>query len=96
MLNGYRNVFNAHGLRALLKGAVMPNKNLAIGGDDEMSDTGILIFSNQNLPAAAPVVEAIYNLPYERTAVKGANDTLSLDDFVTDDFQLGAPYDFLV
>ena len=96
MLNGYRNVFNGHGLKALMKGAVMPNKNLGIAGDDEMSDVPILIFRNQNLPPAQPVVEAIYNLPYEKTAVKGANDTLSMDDFVTTDFDLGAPFDSLI
>ena len=96
MLNGYRNLLNLHGFRAMMKGATMPNPAMAIGGDDEMSDTGIVIFTHQNLPAPVPTVEAIYNLPYEALAVKGANDTLSMEDFVTDDFTLGAPFDFLV
>ena len=96
MYNGYRNIFNGHALRSLLKGPVMPNPNLAIADDDEMSNVPLLIFRDQHLPIPGPTVESIYNLPYEKTAKKGANDTLSMEDFVTDDFQLGAEYDFLV
>lgn len=97
MLEGVmRNIYNAHGLKALAKDAVRPNRNLAIGGDDEMSNIPLVIFRDQHMPMPAPVVESVYNLPYEKTAIKGANDTLSLDDFVTDDFSLGAAYDFLV
>ena len=97
MLEGVcRNIFNAHGLKAITKQPVRPNRNLAIGGDDEMSNIPLVIFRDQHLPMPAPVVESIYNLPYEKTAIKGANDTLSMDNFVTDDFNLGAAYDFLV
>lgn len=91
----YRNMVNAHGLRAMTKAPVMPNPNLAVGGDDEMEDIPLVIFRDQHLPMPTPTMEHIYNLPYEKTAAKGANDTISMDDFVTDDFNLGEEYDFL-
>lgn len=96
MYDGYRKIFNGHGLKALMKGAVMPNPNLAIGDDDEKSNVPLVIFRDQHLPMPSPTVESIYNLPYEKTAKKGANDTLSIKDFPTDDFQLGNEYDFLI
>lgn len=95
MFPGYRNIFNAHGLKSLLKCPVMPAANLAIAGDDEMSDVPLVIFRDQHLPIPGPTMESVYNLPYEKTAKKGAGDTLSMNDFVTDDFQLGDEYDFL-
>lgn len=95
MYNGYNKIFNGHGLKALLKSPTMPNPNLAIADDDEMSNVPLVIFRDQHLPMPAPTMEAIYNMSYEKTAKKGANDTLSMQDFVTDDFQLGEEYDFL-
>ena len=92
----YRKMLNAHGLSVLTKAPVMPNPNLAIAGDDEMEDIPLLIFRDQHQPMPAPVMEHIYNLPYEKTAAKGANDTLSMADFETENFGLGAEYDFLV
>lgn len=90
MLEGYyRNLQNALGLKALTKQAVMPNPNLAIAGDDEMMNVPLLIFRDQHLRMPGPVTEDIISLPYEKTAVKGTNDTLSIEDFPTTDFQLG-------
>ena len=91
----YRSMINAHGLAAMLKAPVMPNPNLAVANDDEMSNVPLVIFREQHLPMPGPTMEHIYNIPYEKTAAKGANDTLSMDDFVTDNFDLGAEYDFL-
>ena len=95
MFPQYRNMVNAHAFAALAKVPVMPNPALAIADDDEMSNVPLVIFRDQHLPMPGPTMEHIYNLPYEKTAKKGANDTVSMDDFVTDDFQLGAEYDFL-
>ena len=90
MLEGYyKNLQNAFALKALTKKAVMPNPNLAIAGDDEMMNVPLLIFRDQHLRMPGPVTEDIISLPYEKTAVKGANDTLSIEDFQTTDFQLG-------
>lgn len=90
MLEGYyRNLQNAFGLKALTKQAVMPNPNLAIAGDDEMMNVPLLIFRDQHLRMPGPVTEDIISLPYEKTAVKGTNDTLSIEDFPTTNFQLG-------
>ena len=96
MFPGYKNNINAFGLRSLLKTPHMPNPNLAIAGDDEMSDVPLLIFKDQHLAMPAPVMPNVYEMPYEKTAKKGAGDTLSMDNFVTDDFNLGAEYDFLI
>lgn len=94
MLEGYyRNLQNAFGLKALTKQAVMPNPNLAIADDDEMMNVPLLIFRDQHLRMPGPVTEDIISLPYEKTAVKGANDTLTIQDFPTDDFQLGPATD---
>lgn len=91
----YRNMINGQALKALCKCPVMPNPNLAVANDDEMSNVPLVIFRDQHLPMPAPTMEHIYNLSYEKTAKKGVNDTISLEDFVTDDFDLGAEYDFL-
>ena len=91
----YRSMINAQGLRTLLKNPVMPNPALAVAGDDEMSNVPLVIFRDQHLPIPSPTMEHVYNLSYEKTAAKGANDTLSMEDFVTDDFNLGSEYDFL-
>lgn len=96
MLNGYRNVQNRHALKALLRNPQFPNKNLAIGGDDEMSNVPLLVFRDPSLPMPGPVTEDPLYTPYEKTAVKGAGDTLKLDYFVTDEFSLGDEYDSLL
>ena len=93
MFDGYKNIQNAHGLHALLKA---PTVDLAIGGDDEMSDVPLLIFRDPPLPMPGPTIDSIQHMPYEALAKKGANDTLSLDDFTTDDFNLGDAYASLI
>lgn len=92
MLDGYRNIQNMHGLQALLRGPVMPNPAMAIADDDEMSTVPIVLFRDQHLPPAAPVVESPLYTPYEKAVAKGSGNTLSMDDFVTDDFSLGDEY----
>lgn len=90
MMEGYyKNLQNAFALKALTKQAVMPNPNLAIAGDDEMMNVPLLIFRDQHLRMPGPITEDILTMPYEKTAVKGANDTLSIEHFPTTDFQLG-------
>lgn len=90
MMNGYKErILNGHGLKALIKSPEMPNTNLAIGGDDTMSSVPLLIFCDQHLPIPAPVLDNIKNMSYEQVAEKGKADIVTLDNFVTDDFQLG-------
>jgi len=97
MLEGYlRNIQNAHALRSLLKAPVMPAENLAIAGDDEMSSVPLLIFRDQHLPIPGPVREDLLTMPFEKAVPKGSGVTLSMEDFPTDDFNLGAEYDFIV
>lgn len=92
MYNQYRNMCNAQGARALLKSPVMPNPNLAVADDDYKADVPVLIFTQQHQPAQRPVTVNPYTLPYEKTAVKGAGDSLSEADFVTNNFDIGAPF----
>lgn len=91
MYDGYRKIFNAQGLKSLSKRPVMPPHKLAIGDSDEKADIPLVIFTEQGRMPKAPLVPAFHELPYEKTAIKGANDTLSNDKFVTDDFDLGTP-----
>lgn len=93
--NVQRKLYNAHGLKALSKPVSDPPAKLAIGGDDEMSNVPLIIYRGQHLPTPAPVVEHIYNLPYEKTAKKGAGDTLSMENFETNAFDLGSEFDSL-
>lgn len=94
MLEGYyRNVQNAFGAKALLKAPHMPNPNLAIAGDDEMMNIPLLIFRDQHLRMPTAVTEDVLTMPYEKTAIKGSGDTLSLEDFETQNFTLGPPTD---
>lgn len=95
MFPNYKKLQNAHALRALNKNAVMPNPNLAIGGDDEMSNIPLVIFRDQHLKMPTPTLPDVMSIPYEKSVAKGSGATLSMEDFVTDDFQLGTPYDFL-
>lgn len=97
MLDGtLRPLQNAFALKAIMKNPVMPNKNLAVAGDDEMSNVPLVIFRDQHQPMPAPVLPNVMDISYEQAAVKGAGDTLSMDDFVTDDFAIGPAYDFLI
>ena len=95
MFPGYKNLQNAHALRVLTKSPVMPNKNLAVAGDDEMSNVPLVIFRDQHLKMPTPTIPDVMSIPYEKSVPKGSGATLSMEDFVTDDFQLGTPYDFL-
>ena len=90
-----RKLYNAHAMRALTKPVTDPPAHMAVGNDDEMSDVPLVIYRGQHLPNPTPVTEHIYNIPYEKTAAKGAGDTLSMANFVTDDFSLGEEYDSL-
>ena len=93
----FRSMINCQALKALTRNPTMPNPAMAVGGDDEMSNVPLVIFRDQHLPMPGPTMEHIYNLPSLNKSffLQGANDTLSMEDFVTDDFNLGAEYDFL-
>lgn len=92
MLENYqRNLFNAHGLKSLFKSPVMPAQNLAIAGDDEMASVGLRIFCDQRQPIPGPVIDKVTNMSYEKVAEKGKGDYVTIDNFVTDDFDIGDP-----
>lgn len=96
MFEGYKKLQNAHALRSLLHSPVMPNPNLAVACDDEMSNIPLVIFRDQHLPMPQATLPDVMSIPYEKAVPKGSGETLSLEDFVTDDFELGAPFDSLI
>lgn len=92
MYPGYRNMVNLLGLKSLLKAPTMPPASLAVSGDDEMSNVPLVIFRDQHQRIPGAVVPKASQLYYEDVAEKGAGVTISLDNFATDDFDLGPVY----
>lgn len=92
MMDGYKNgVLNGHALKALLKPAIMPPAALAISGDDQMQNIPLLIFCDQHLPMPQPTMDKTQNMSYEKLALNGKGDYITIDNFVTDDFDIGRP-----
>ena len=90
--NKYRGIVNALGLKSLLKTPMNPDKALGVGDDEYRADVPLVIFTEQHLPAQRPVVVSPYSLPYEKTAVKGSGDAVSIEQFETADFNIGEPF----
>lgn len=88
----YRNMVNLFGLKSLMKAPTMPPANLSVAGDDEMSNVPLVIFRDQHQRIPGAVVPKASQLYYEDVVEKGSGNTLSLDNFSTDDFDLGNPY----
>lgn len=86
MLDGYKNLQNMFGLKALLKTPEFPAVNLAIGGDDAMGSVPLTIFAQQGKAFTKADIPAINTMPYEVLAAKFSGDTVSLADMPTDDF----------
>lgn len=93
MFNGYKNILNNQGLKSLIKSPVLPPVKLSIGDDDERADIPLLIFTEQGSMPKTAKLPRMNELSYEKVAEKGVNDSLSTDNFVTDDFDIGRPYD---
>ena len=92
MLEGYlRGLQNAHALRALTKAPCRPPEKLAISGDDQMQNIPLLIFCDQHLPIPGPTMDKIQNQSYEKLAQNGRGDYVTIDNFETDDFDIGRP-----
>ena len=88
----YKQMLGLQAYQALTKFPQIPAANLAVGETEVLHSIPLLIFTKQQLPAAKPVIDSGMHLPYEKTAAKGAGDTLTLNNFVTDDFGLGKAY----
>ena len=93
MYEVYKQMLGLQAYKVLTKFPTHPTENLAIGEDEVLYSIPLLIFTKQQLPTAKPVSYYDSKTPYEKLAVKGANDVLSIDDFVTDNFSLGRIYD---
>lgn len=90
MYDGYKQgILNIHGLKSLIKAPTMPNPAMAIAGDDEMENIPLLIFCDQHLPMPGPMTDKEINQSYEKMARKGVADYVTIDNFVTDDFDIG-------
>lgn len=89
MFPGYkRNILNIHGAKALLRSPLIPAENLAIGGDDTMTSIPLKIFCYAQPPMPAPTYDKVTNYEYHDLADKGKGDFVTLDNFVTDDFDI--------
>ena len=93
MYDGYKNILNTLGIKSLIKNPVMPPKKLSIGDDDERADIPLVIFTEQGTMPRTATIPHMNEIPYEKIAVKGENDHLTMDNFVTDDFDIGVPFD---
>ena len=92
MLEGYyKGLQNSHAVRSLIKTPLMPHVKLAIAGDDNMQNIPLKIFMEQNLPMPEPTMEKIQNQSYEKLALNGVGDYVTMDDFETDNFSIGSP-----
>lgn len=89
MFPNYRQYQNAFAFGSIKRTAEMPKANMAVAGDDEMSSVPLTIQKDASLRQPIAVKPNYSKLAYEQTAEKGAGDTLALENFVTDDFNLG-------
>ena len=79
-----------------MKDPEFPAKAMAIANDDEMSNVPLLIFRDQHMPMPGPTVDNPLYTPYEKAVGKGSGNTLSMEDFETENFTLGDEYDSLL
>ena len=93
MYDNYRRMTNGFAMNAIAKPPQFPASNLAVGEDELMENIPLLIFREQTPTPAIPVVQTYYEMSHEETAIDGAGDTLSMDNFPTDNFNLGNVYD---
>lgn len=92
MMDGYRQqILNMHGLKALTKSPLIPAQALAIGIDNQMASVPLAIFCDHHLPMPTPTMDKTTNQSYEKMAVNGRGDYVTIDNFVTDDFDIGTP-----
>lgn len=87
-----RALFNAHGLKALLRPVDNPNVNLGVASDERHDSIPMLIFTEQHLPVAKPEFQPFNQIPYEKAQRKGSGAVLSLEDFETENFSIGSIY----
>ena len=87
-----KSILNAHALKSLMKPTDTPNKNLATGEDEHRANIPLLIFTEQHLPQPKPEVLRPTELSYEKVQKNGTGASLALDDFETQNFNLGSTY----
>ena len=92
MYEVYKQMLGLQAYQVLTKFPTIPEKKLAIGESEVLHSVPLQIYSKAQLPRPQAVVDYSISQPYEKTALKGSGDTLTLKNFVTDDFQLGQPY----
>ena len=92
MMEGYKNnILNNHALKSLIKAPTRPAEKLAIGGDDQMQNIPLMIFADQHLPMPGPTMDKTQNQSYEKLALNGKGDYVTIDNFETNDFDIGRP-----
>lgn len=84
-------LINAHALKSLINPIETPDISLAVGEDENHTDIPVLIFTEQHLPVAMPEVVPISHKSYEEVQRDGTGSSLALDDFETQNFNIGLP-----
>ena len=93
MLEGiYRPLQNAHACKSVNVSVDVPSRNLGVFTDEVLYSVPLLLYKNVNLRAYTPVVATGVQVPYEKTAMNGQDDCVSLENFVVDDFSIGSPF----
>ena len=87
-----KSIINGHALNSLLKPVNMPAKNLGVADDECLTSIPLLIFTEQHLPMPTPVIQPLNYSSYEKAQRPGAGNVLSLEDFETENFNLGHPF----
>ena len=86
-----RAIISGHALKSLLNPVEIPNENLGIGEDEKHTNIPILIFTEQHLPTVPPTVVPPNQLSYEEVQKDGTGSSLALEDFETQNFNIGIP-----
>lgn len=90
--NIMRPMQNAHAIKSMNVQVDIPARNLGVGTDEVLYSVPFLIYKNARLRSYTPVVATGVQVPYEKTAMNGAGDCVSLEDFSTESFSIGSPY----
>lgn len=91
MFPAYRKIQNVIAYKHLARNPLIPEYALATGDDEKLSSVPLMIFKDQHQPAGKVQMIDPKMIPYEKAAVKGANDHVQLEDFETHDFNIGDP-----
>ena len=87
-----RNIIIGHARQSLSIPVVNPSPTLAVGEDETHTNIPLLLFTEQHLPTVKPEVLPDSKLSFEDVQLDGTGASLALEDFETQNFNIGNPY----